>query len=427
MKGGTIIDLNNFGLSSKDISNSVVVVKDGKIVAAGPANMTKIPAGANIIDVAGKYIVPGLIDGFGSVTNQAFANAYLYMGVTSVVTVEDNRRGKTFSSGNPSPALYKQDAYWGADRVESKNPAFRFENINYRNDSQIKYEIDSMSKAGARVMLIHYGVKPDQLKAILAACNANNLATVGELGFSFYSEGVQAGIQSFLHTTRYTADILPDSVRAVYSNAPFGPPASFYYEYITKTSVLKDPKFLKLATLFTQNTVELMPTGSLQVYNYMPFSSNPWKEEAAVLISEKDIVHEPLDRETGKHKNPPPIRAKVAPVLFSIDSFLVTKGARYLTGSGATAFGTLPGISLHTELGVLSHTGLTNRQVFAAATNNFSLLWKWTHIGKIEAGRDADILVLSRNPLEDVAHLKKIDKLILKGKLIDRKQLIQKP
>ena len=86
----------------------------------------------------------------------------------------------------------------------------------------------------------------------------------------------------------------------------------------------------------------------------------------------------------------------------------------------------LPGISLHTELEVLSHLGLTNRQVIAAATNNFSLLWNWKHIGKIEAGRDANILVLSHNPLESLDYLKEIDLLFLEGKKIDRAQLLKK-
>ena len=110
LKGGTIIDVDNFGASTKDIKNSIVLVRDKKIIAAGPANKVAIPAGAKVIDVSGKFIIPGLIEGFGSVANQAFANAYLYMGVTTVSTVEDNRRGKTFWEANPSPALYKQDA-----------------------------------------------------------------------------------------------------------------------------------------------------------------------------------------------------------------------------------------------------------------------------------------------------------------------------
>jgi hypothetical protein len=169
-----------------------------------------------------------------------------------------------------------------------------------------------------------------------------------------------------------------------------------------------------------------MPTGSLIVYPMMPFSKNPWKETVASIIDEKDIFHEPLDKATGKPKNPSPLRMKAAPIMFSIDSLFAHRGAHFLAGSGAVAFGTLPGISLHTELEVLSHIGLTNRETIAAATNNFSLLWNWKHIGKIEAGRDANILVLSRNPLESLDNLKAIDLLFLEGKKIEREQLLKK-
>jgi len=426
LKGGTVIDVENYGNSTNDLKNSIVIIKEGKIAAVGAAGKIKIPANATVLDVSGKFLVPGLIEGFGSVANQAFANAYLYMGVTTVITVEDNRRGKTFTNGSPSPVLYKQDAYWGADRVEVTNKPYRFENVNYRDESAIKHEIDSMAQGGAKVMLIHYGVKPNQLKAIISACKAHNIATIGELGFTNYQEAVQAGIQSFVHTSRYTADILPDSVRAIYSNAPFGPPASYYYEYISNPGFLSNPKLIELANLYSSHAVGLMPTESLIVYTNMPFAKTPWKEPAASLIDEKDILHEPLDKSTGKPKNPSPMREKAAPVMFSIDSFFAKKGAHFLTGSGATAFGTLPGISLHTELEVLSHAGLTNRQVIAAATNNFSLLWDWKQIGKIEVGRDAHLLVLSANPLESLENLKKIEMLILGGKRIEREQLLKK-
>jgi imidazolonepropionase-like amidohydrolase len=73
---------------------------------------------------------------------------------------------------------------------------------------------------------------------------------------------------------------------------------------------------------------------------------------------------------------------------------------------------------------MLSRAGLTNRQVLAAATNNFSLLWNWKHIGKIEAGRDADILVLTGDPTKSIENLKKIDVLMVKGRLVDRKELL---
>lgn len=425
LKGGTIIDVENFGNSTNDIKNSVVLIQDNKIIAAGAANKVSIPAGAKIIDVKGKFIVPGLIEGFGSVVNQAFANAYLYMGVTTVSTVEDSRRGESFYHASPSPALYKQDAFYGCDRVESNKPGGqRFENINYRTDAQIDHEIDSMARGGAKIMLVHYGVKPEQLPAIVAACKRNNLAMIGELGFTSYADAVKAGINTYVHTSRYTADVLPDTARLSYSNAPFGPPASFYYQYITSREILKDQKLVALADLYGQNQVGLMSTGSMLVFPYSAFAKNIWEEPIASIIDEKDIKHEPLDKVTGKHKNPPPIRAKVAPVLFSMDSLFAKRGAKFLAGSGTTAFGTLPGISLHTELLVLSKMGLNNRQVLAAATNNYSLLWNWKHIGKIESGRDADILILSANPLESMENLKKIERVIVKGKVMERKLLM---
>lgn len=427
LKGGTVIDVENFGQSVRDLQNAVVVVGGGKILSVGVAGKVKVPDGARVVDVTGKYIVPGLIEGFGSVTNQAFANAYLYMGVTSVVYVEDDRRGKVFLQASPSPALFKQDAYWGADRVEVTGKPYRYEDINYRDDAAIRRDIDSMAAAGASVMLVHYGVKPQQLPAILDACRQHHIATVGELGYTSYREAVAAGMQSFVHTSRYTADVLPDSVRQLYSHAPFGPPASFYYTYIGRADALEDPKLEALASLYADHPVGLMPTGSLLAYPFMPFAHNPWKEVAAVLLDEKDIIHEPLDKETGKPKNPvSPVRIKAAQRLMSIDSLFAHRGARYLTGSGATAFGTLPGISLHTELEMLSHIGLSNRQVLAAATNNFSLLWGWEHIGKIAPGREADLLVLSGNPLESLQALKQIDILIVDGHVLDRDLLLSR-
>jgi hypothetical protein len=238
---------------------------------------------------------------------------------------------------------------------------------------------------------------------------------------------VKAGVQSFVHTTRYTADILPDSVRQLYSHAPFGPPASFFYPYISRPDALADPKLEELASLYGEHPVGLIPTGSLIAYPFTSFAHNPWKEAAAAIIDEKDILHEPLDKETGKPKNPvSPEKIAGARRLMSVDSLFAHHGARYLAGSGATAFGTLPGISLHTELEILSHIGLSNRQVIAAATNNFSLLWGWRHIGKIAPEREADLLVLSGDPLRSLEALKQIDVLMVDGQVLDRDLLLKK-
>jgi imidazolonepropionase-like amidohydrolase len=100
-------------------------------------------------------------------------------------------------------------------------------------------------------------------------------------------------------------------------------------------------------------------------------------------------------------------------------------GARYLAGSAASAFGTMPGVSLHTELELLNAVGLTPRETLAAATSNFETVYGWRGKGQIKPGYEADVLVLDENPLDDIRSAKKISLVISKGEVIDREKLLQ--
>ena len=84
----------------------------------------------------------------------------------------------------------------------------------------------------------------------------------------------------------------------------------------------------------------------------------------------------------------------------------------------------MPGISLHTEIGLLHRIGLSKREAIAAATENFSQAFGWK-IGKIKPGYAADIIIVRDNPLKDLNNLKRIDTLIHNGRVIDRNKLVQ--
>ena len=101
-------------------------------------------------------------------------------------------------------------------------------------------------------------------------------------------------------------------------------------------------------------------------------------------------------------------------------------GAKYLTGSGTSAFGTMPGISLHTELQLLIRIGVPPRQALAASTGNFGEIYRWKKVGQVKAGYNADLLVLNENPVKDISNLKKIRLVILNGEILDREKLLAK-
>jgi imidazolonepropionase-like amidohydrolase len=110
--------------------------------------------------------------------------------------------------------------------------------------------------------------------------------------------------------------------------------------------------------------------------------------------------------------------------LFRIEKEYCRAGAKHLTGSGTTAFGTMPGISLHTELMLLTRVGLSPRQALAAATSNFEKILGWPNVGQVRAGYHADLLVLDNNPLTDIGNAKKINMIILSGIVLDRDRLL---
>src|SRR6266700_5549052 len=80
IQGGTLID----GNGGAPVPNSVIVIQGNRITAVGRAGQVQIPAGSQVINAAGKWITPGLIDSKSN-WNWPYGEAYLRYGVTSAM------------------------------------------------------------------------------------------------------------------------------------------------------------------------------------------------------------------------------------------------------------------------------------------------------------------------------------------------------
>jgi len=87
--------------------------------------------------------------------------------------------------------------------------------------------------------------------------------------------------------------------------------------------------------------------------------------------------------------------------------------------------GTMPGISLHTELEMLVRIGLSPREALAAATSNYSIQFGWNELGQIAPGRRADILILDADPTSSIWNARRISTMLLDGNIIDRESLLK--
>lgn len=410
--GATIVDVSASGKNTADIRDGVVVIRGNEIVAAGPRRKTKIPKDAQIIRADGAFIVPGLNDMFAGMNSQAQANAYLYMGVTSILGSDEpgERRGALMMNAAPSPRVRRIGFAHGMKEQADGT-------WEERTTAEMMTQLDELAREGAQVLLIHYRFKPEQTRMAVARARKLGLATIGELGQTTHTQGIEAGIDAFVHAPRYAFELASPEMRAKVAKDPFGPAAVEFSKYIIALDpdapVVKD-----WAARLAASRVALIPTISL-FYLDLPNHENPWKEEIASILDPAGI-HLPADRETGALPAP---RSRGAESFIRIEECYARAGARYLAGSGTSAFGTLPGISLHRELQMLTGLGLTPRQALAAATSNVGEVFRWPRVGQIKKGFDADLVVLDADPTKDVANLKKIRMVIHEGAIVDRAAL----
>ncbi len=412
IKNGTIIDVSNNGASTNDLNGKAIIIKADTIAAIVDAS-TISDKQQHLIDATGKYILPGLTDGFTVINNQSYANALLYMGVTDIIGVESERRGKFYFGSNPSPNIHMLREV-GDVRLTNQ---------------QILDTIRKHHNNGAEILLMMYKLTPEQVKLAHNEAKKLGMGTIGELGFTKYKQAMKFGVDAFVHTTRYSLDVAPDSMAIKVAEQPFsndlGSPKWRYYQFLTNLS-LDDKSLQQHAENLGKSNSYIQPTFAL-LYLDMPFSKNPWKEKIASILDINDI-NRPADKITGKHNYPPEELAAYQKLGFKelkIEKTYRKHGAHYLSGSATDVWGSMPGISLHQELEVLSRIGLNNREVLATSTSNFNDAYG-LKFGKIKKGFKANILILENNPLDDLENLKNNKIVILNGKQLNLEALLQK-
>jgi hypothetical protein len=448
LAGGTVIDVTNWGRSARDLVDSIVLIDQGKIVAVGSRADVAIPKDARVIDCTGKYLIPGLIDGFAGMNSQGQASAFLYMGVTTVVASADARRGHVDLSANPRPHIYMLDSIgstddwslligqpgWAAKLREGAHPV-------ELSPDDTAHQLNDTAHLGTRVVWIGGDITAANTQWIVTHAHQLGLATYGEFVATPYTVGVEAGIDALLHMGRYELGVIPDELQRPLVQDPNGPPATTAYDYAEHLPP-GDAHVRTYARFLAIHHAALMPTFSIY-FQRLPGHRNLWLEPAASLLDPSGL-YDPPDRATGEltyplaswQKRLPAIaqryfeegqrkKAELSAMhLWQINQTLFNSYPHYLVASGAPVMGSMPGISEHTELEMLVRLGLSSREALAAATNNYSLQFGWNELGLIASGRRADILVLDSDPTVSIWNARRISTLVVDGDILDREALL---
>ena len=403
--GGRLID----GNGGAPIADAVVVYEGDRILAAGPRATTPIPPGATVLDTAGQTILPGLWDMHAHVEQVEQGAAYLAAGVTSVrdlgnilefiTAVRDTiAAGKGLGPRVLVDGLVDGDgrATLGTQRISKL--------------ADIEPMLDKLKLAGCLEVKIYSSIRPDLVKPIADAAHRRGLRVTGHVPEDMdLLQALDAGFDGVNHIT-YVADLmLPRAEREKLSPAEFR---------------------RRLAAL------DLRSPTLQNLFKKLAARHTLFDDTIALYELFWHTAEESLRREPGLGKLPRELRglfdgvskADAAEHAAVFNKFLAILGELHRHGVPIVA-GTdiaVPGHTLHRELELYVEAGFTPMEAIQAATlvpaRAMGLLQE---IGTIESGKRADLLVVSGNPLADIHDIRKVTRVVARGRLYDPATLWQ--
>ena len=437
LRGGTLVNPDG----SPPLADATIVVRDGRIAEVGRGNRVRVPAGFEVIDATGKWIVPGYIDShvhffqsgglytrpdaldlraavpyeqeiaaIQSRLDDTFAR-YLASGVTSVADVGGpmaNFDLRERSAANPR-----------APRVAVAGPLISTWRPPVLSDVADPPIIAARTSEEARALVrAQLSRRPDFIKiwyVVLPGQSAEqHLPVVRAVIEEAHSARVRVAVHATeLETARAAvsagADILVHGVEDRPVDDAF-------------TALLRERGTLYTTTLDVYG-------GYLRTFTRRPgFTEREYAlADPRVMGTLGDLAHLPEAmvpapiRQLAGRDVPPP---QLANLLLNLRA-VRDAGVTIAMGTDAGNIGTLPGPSIYREFARMARAGLTPREVLASATiNGARLLGRPNELGLIARGRLADMVVLDADPLADVAHLSRIAMVVKGGRAFRQDELV---
>ena len=373
------------------IENGKVVVHRNKISYVGPNEGEPNPRGANIIDLQGKTIMPGLIDvhaHLGAFRHglspqkhwQYYAN--LAYGVT---TTHD-------------PSVNTEITFAQSEMVKSGKMVgpriYSTGTILYGADGDFKAVINNLDDARSAIRRTKaYGAfsvksynqpRRDQRQQVVQAAREMNIRVVPE-GGSFF---------------QHNMSMVVDGHTSVEHNLPVVP---LYNDVIQLWSHTK-----------TSNTPTLVVNyGGVNGEYYWYDKTNVWEKERLLAFTPRALVDS-----RSRH------RMKIPDEEYENGHILTSKSCTALQNAGVNinlgSHGQLQGLAAHWELWMIHQGGMSNMQALRAATmNGAEYLGMENEIGSIKEGKLADLIIIDGNPLENILDTENVIYTMVNGRLYD--------
>ena len=199
------------GTGAPAAEDQTIVIRDGTITALGPTASTAVPAGAHVMDLTGRSVMPGLVmlhehlyypTGGGTYANlsESFTRLYLAGGVTSMRTGGNTNGYGEINIARAIEAGRKPGPWIDATAPYLEGPgAFTGQMYELKDAADARRMVNFWADAGATSFKAYMNITRDMLGAAIDEAHRRGLKITGHLCSVTYAEAARLGIDNLEH------------------------------------------------------------------------------------------------------------------------------------------------------------------------------------------------------------------------------------
>lgn len=412
--------------SGRMIADQTVVVEEGRISAIVPADdRLSISDGARRIDALGKYVIPGLIDAHAHVAHHSVRThvagdetlpLYIANGVTSLRSTGDPVLAEVgvahYAESHPDrcPRLFL-----ASPLIDGEHPYHPDNGVSITDAEKVPAFVEDMAAWNVTTLKIYVGTPRSIGQAVIREGHIHGMKITGHLGVYSAQEAVEDGIDCLEHMLSVYNYSIPEGTPwkdEDLANVDLtNPRCQSLVKSIAERKVVVDPTLVILEAIYLRDQPEVRANPDLQ---YMPQRlSEAWEGNWKKYESEPRAALEVRRKQFQKYKD--------------LTGILHRAGVTLLAGTDAPEPDVPPGFSMHRELELLVESGLTPSAAIQCATiNNAIAVNQGDQLGSVEAGKLADLVILSADPTKEIKNTRKTDCVIRGGRVVQPAEILAK-
>lgn len=420
------------------LPDRAVEIRRDRITAVAPSAGYKPPTGARVLDLPGRYVVPGFVemhahlfshpwDEKGELMPRFDREATLEMlrlllahGITTVRDPGSETEAAVTLRRMIAEGKVTGPSLLTAGRIVNASSFNPEPFAPVKDEAAIRREIRWQAAAGVDFIKVYSSMTPELLKVAVEEAHAHGLRVIGHLQRTTWTQAAELGIDAVTHGASWSPEYLSEADRPGYDQTVFG--RVYWLEHLD----LKSPVVVSMAETLARRRVTVDPTLIAMHTKFWGNDPRYTQHPQMSLAPEAFRRGWPKGIFTASWTDDQYRQAQARwPKMQALTKLLFDRGVLLTVGTDTPTPWIIPGVSFHEEMALLAEAGIPAKDVLRMATaNGAKALGKEKSIGAVAAGMRADLVVLRANPLEDIRNTREIEMVLQGGKTHAPKDLL---